>query len=124
MAAHSSVLAWRIPQTEEPGGLQSLRSQRTGHNRGTERARMCGALQAALVANSIPVSAGDTRDVGSSPESGRSHGVFLPGEFPGQRSSVGYSPWGHKKSDTTQGLDHSVYTSLLVSQFIAPLASW
>ena len=27
MAAHSSILAWRIPQTEEPGGLQSMRSQ-------------------------------------------------------------------------------------------------
>ena len=28
MATHSSVLAWRIPSTEEPGGLQSMRSQR------------------------------------------------------------------------------------------------
>ena len=28
MAAHSSILAWRIPWTEEPGGLQSLLSQR------------------------------------------------------------------------------------------------
>ena len=28
MATRSSVLAWRIPKTEEPGGLQSLRSQR------------------------------------------------------------------------------------------------
>ena len=28
MATHSSVLAWRIPSTEEPGGLQSRRSQR------------------------------------------------------------------------------------------------
>ena len=27
MATHSSILAWRIPCTEEPGGLQSLRSQ-------------------------------------------------------------------------------------------------
>ena len=27
MAAHSSILAWRIPQTEEPGGLQSMGSQ-------------------------------------------------------------------------------------------------
>ena len=30
MAAASSVLAWRIPQTEEPGGLQSMGSQRVG----------------------------------------------------------------------------------------------
>ena len=27
--------------------------------------------------------------------------VFLPGEFHGQRSLAGYSPWGHKKLDTT-----------------------
>ena len=32
MATHSSVLAWRIPWTEEPGGLQSMRWQRVGHN--------------------------------------------------------------------------------------------
>ena len=32
MATHSSVLAWRIPGTEEPGGLQSMESQRVGHN--------------------------------------------------------------------------------------------
>ena len=31
MATHSSILAWRIPWTEEPGGLQSLRLQRIGH---------------------------------------------------------------------------------------------
>ena len=30
MAAHSSVLAWRVPWTEEPGGLQSVGSQRVG----------------------------------------------------------------------------------------------
>ena len=32
MAAHSSILAWRIPWTEEPGELQSMGSQRVGHN--------------------------------------------------------------------------------------------
>ena len=32
MAAHSRVLAWRIPWTEEPGGLQSMGSQRVGHD--------------------------------------------------------------------------------------------
>ena len=32
MATHSSILAWRIPWTEEPGGLQSMESQRVGHN--------------------------------------------------------------------------------------------
>ena len=32
MATHSSVLAWRIPGTGEPGGLPSLGSHRVGHN--------------------------------------------------------------------------------------------
>ena len=32
MAIHSSILAWRIPGTEEPGGLQSTGSQRVGYN--------------------------------------------------------------------------------------------
>ena len=32
MAPHSSILAWRVPWTGEPGGLQSMGSQRVGHN--------------------------------------------------------------------------------------------
>ena len=32
MATHSQILAWRIPWTEEPGGLQSMESQRVRHN--------------------------------------------------------------------------------------------
>ena len=32
MATHSSILAWRIPWTEEPDGLQSMGSQRVGHD--------------------------------------------------------------------------------------------
>ena len=32
MATHSSSLAWRISWTEEPGGLESIGSQRVGHN--------------------------------------------------------------------------------------------
>ena len=32
MATHSSILAWRIPQTEEPDRLQSMGSQRVGHD--------------------------------------------------------------------------------------------
>ena len=56
-----------------------------------------------------PASAGDARDVNSIPASGRSPGwkptsVFLRGKFHGQRSLVGYSPWSHKESDTTEEL--------------------
>ena len=32
MASHSSILAWKTSWTEEPGGLQSIGSQRVGHN--------------------------------------------------------------------------------------------
>ena len=32
MATHPSIRAWRIPWTEEPGGLQSMGSQRDGHD--------------------------------------------------------------------------------------------
>ena len=32
MAIHSSILAWKIPRTEEPGGLQSTGPQRVGHD--------------------------------------------------------------------------------------------
>ena len=36
MATHSSILAWRIQWTEEPGGLKSIGSQRVGHTEVTE----------------------------------------------------------------------------------------
>ena len=38
MAAHSSLLAWEIPWTEEPGGLQSMGSQRMEHDLATKSA--------------------------------------------------------------------------------------
>ena len=58
----------------------------------------------------LPVNERDTRDEVLIPGSGRFPGVgngnpfqyFLPGIFHGQRSLVGYSPWGHKESDTTE----------------------
>ena len=37
MATHSNILAWEIPWTGEPGGLQSMESQRVGHNLATEQ---------------------------------------------------------------------------------------
>ena len=52
MAAHSSVLAWRIPGTEEPGGLPSMGSHRVGHDWG-DLAAAAAAASAALSA--LPV---------------------------------------------------------------------
>ena len=52
MATHSSIHAWRIPWTEEPGGLQSLGLQRVGHDRqnqlGGEPLPTTGTKQGAL----------------------------------------------------------------------------
>ena len=65
--------------------------------------------QLALVVKNLPASAGDTRDVGSIPGSGRSPGeghgnpVHSCLESPhGQRSLIGYNPWGHKKANMTE----------------------
>ena len=60
-------------------------------------------------------SAGDARDSGSIPGSGRFSWrrkwqltpVFLPEKFHGQRSLVGYSPWGHKESDMPEHTQHN-----------------
>ena len=37
MATHSSILAWRVPWTEEPGGLHFIGSQRIGHDWAAQR---------------------------------------------------------------------------------------
>ena len=37
MPAHSSILGWEIPWTEDPGALQSMGSQRVGHDLGTKQ---------------------------------------------------------------------------------------
>ena len=41
MAPHSSTLAWKIPWTEEPGGLQSMGSLRVGHDSATLLSLSC-----------------------------------------------------------------------------------
>ena len=45
MATYSSIFAWRIPWTEKPGGLQSMRSQRVGHTEVTEHPCMQDTFQ-------------------------------------------------------------------------------
>ena len=86
MAAHSSVLAWRIPGTGEPGGLLSVGSHRVRHDRSNlaaAAAACSGASQVALVVKNLPANAGDRRGSGSIPGSGRS-----PGEEAAARSSI------------------------------------
>ena len=44
MAAHSSILAWRVPWTEEPGQLESMGSQRVGHDLETDHTCICASV--------------------------------------------------------------------------------
>ena len=62
------------------------------------------------VVKNLPANAGNAGDMGLIPGSGSSSEVgrkwqptliFLPGKFHGQRSLVGYNPWGHKDLDVT-----------------------
>ena len=50
MATHSSILAWRIPWTEEPGGLQSMGSQRVRHDQVTNTHKHLTKIGAAAAA--------------------------------------------------------------------------
>ena len=81
VAAHSSALAWKIPWTEEPGGLQSMGSRRVGHNWATSL--------------SLFTFMHWRRNWQPTP-------VFLPGESQGRGSLGGCRLWGRTESDTTE----------------------
>ena len=75
MATHSSVLAWRIPGTEHPGGLPSMGSHRVGHDWSDSAAgAVCSyrGLPGGPVVENTPANAGDARDAGLISGSGRS----------------------------------------------------
>ena len=81
MAPHSSTLAWKIPWTEEPGRLQSMRSQRVRHDWATSL--------------SLFIFMHWRRKWQLTP-------VFLPGESQGQRSLVACRLWGCTELDVTE----------------------
>ena len=81
MVTHSSTLARKIPWTEEPGGLQSMGSQRVGHDSGTSL--------------SLFTFMHWRRKWQPTP-------VFLPGESQGRGSLVGCHLSGCTESDTTE----------------------
>ena len=81
MATHSITLAWRIPWTEEPSGLQSMGSLRVWHDWVTSL--------------SLFTFMHWRRKWQPTP-------VFLPGESQGQRSLEGCRLWGHTELDTTE----------------------
>ena len=76
------------------------------------------ASHVALVVKNLPDNTADLRAVGLIPRLGRSLGgghalptpIFLPGEFHGQRSLVGYNPQGFKELDMTERLTHTTHT--------------
>ena len=63
MAAHSSILAWKIPWTEEPGRLQSMGSQRVRHNWATKQYTL-----AISQSPSLPLLQGYVQDLPSAPD--------------------------------------------------------
>ena len=76
MAAHSSVLVWRIPGTGEPGGLPSMGSHRVGHDWSDLAAAAAAALYyMGFPSGSVIESACNVGATGSIPGSGRSAGV-------------------------------------------------
>ena len=81
MAPHASTLAWKIPWTEEPGGLQSTGSLSVGHDRATSL--------------SLFTFMHWRRKWQPTP-------VFLPGESQGWGSLVGCRLWGCTELDTTE----------------------
>ena len=83
MAPHSSTLAWKIPWTEEPTGLQSMGLLRVGHN--------------SVTSLSVFTFMHWRRKW-------QPTHVFLPGESQGQGSLVGCRLWGLTESDTTEQL--------------------
>ena len=55
MVTYSNILAWRIPWTEEPGGLQSMGSPRVGHNLVTKQPNICRSLSKSFGHQGSPV---------------------------------------------------------------------
>ena len=101
MATHSSVLAWRIPGTGEPGGLPSIGSHRVGHDWSDLAAarKTLGASQVVLV--KYPhANAGEIGDVGLIPGSGRS-----PGGGHGNPLQCSYL---HEQRSLVGSLEHSL----------------
>ena len=86
MATHSSILAWVIPWTDEPGGIQSMGSQRVGHDWATATVLVAGLLSVVLIMLKYAPSMGfpdssvgkesacNAGDMALIPESGRSPG--------------------------------------------------
>ena len=105
-ATHSSILAWRIPWTVH--GVTKSWTQLSGFH---------FSLSGGISSKEPQV----TKRPGFGLWVGKiwrrawqPSPVFFPGESHGQRSLVGYSPWGHKESDMTKGTLASVYIHTVI----------
>ena len=111
MAPHSSTLAWKIPWTEEPGGLPSKESHTVGHDWGNLAAaaalycpgswRTRASLIGQLVKNPPAVQETWVRSLGWEDlleKRKATHSSILAWRIPWTT----YSPWGHKESDMTE----------------------
>ena len=100
MATHSSILAWKIPWTEEPG--YSL--QATVHGVAMSWTRLSDFTFTFFLTEKT-IQSQETRV--QSPWRRKWHPlspIFLLGESHGWRSLASYNPWGHKESDMTEHL--------------------
>ena len=102
MATPSTILAWKIPWTEESGRLQSLGFQSIRHDRVTEHAHthvffLSFFFFTCMFSNGLPrwLIAGE-RELIPWSRKWQIPPVTLPGKFHGQRSLADYSPWGHR----------------------------
>ena len=126
MAIHSSILAWRSPWTEEPGGLQSMGPQRVGHDWAVNT--IYTLLEKAMAPHSSTLTwkilwmeePGRLQSMGSLRvrhdwaaslslftfmhwrRKRQPTPVFLPGESQARRSLVGCCLWGRTELDTTE----------------------
>ena len=119
MAIHSCTLAWKIPWMEETDRLQSMGSQRVGHNWGTSLSLFLNInFYWSIVAFSSKTICLPRRrhveDLGSTPGLGRfpregmaTLSSILAWSIHGLRSLVGYSPWDQKELDMTEWLTHT-----------------
>ena len=113
METHSSILAWKIPWTEEPGRLQSIGSQRVRQDwSDLACTHSIFTFQGGAVVKNLPASAGDSDSIpgpGKIPWSRiwQPTLVFLPGEFYGQRTLTGCSPWGSQRVGHSWVTEHS-----------------
>ena len=131
MAPHSSTLAWKTPWMEEPGGLLSMGSHRVGHNWSDLAAAAAAAMITFWASQAAWWLKKKKSAVQEMPKTQIWHSwveiswnrkwqptsVFLPGQFHGQRSLVGYSPWGRKKADTTEWLSTHIHTDYILYQY-------